>query len=112
MMNEQQYFEYIKKLVLESLDVQYDEIVSNKSELEQEDKYTIVTLLANTPLINNIVYNLKIWSYNQAALSQYAQTPRMASFFLSHAIVRQYTLQYVKMLTQQKQQNLYNQQAR
>ena len=56
MMNEQQYFEYIKKLVLESLDVQYSQIVSNKSELEQEDKYTIVTLLANTPLINNIVY--------------------------------------------------------
>lgn len=112
MMNEQQYFEYIKKMVIESLDVQYDEIISNKSELEQEDKYIIITLLANPPLINNIVYNLNIWSYNQAELNNFQKTPRMASYFLSHAIVRQYTLQYVKMLNQQKPQDEYNQQTR
>lgn len=112
MMNEEQYLKYIEKMVLESLDVQFNQMVANKSVLDRDNKNTIATLFANPSFLTSVVHNLRDWSYTQAEKNNFERTPNMASFFLSPIVVRNYTMQYVNYLTQMSKQVQENQQTR
>ena len=112
MMTDEQYYKYIEKMVMQSLDVQFDNLLANKDELSKENKNTIATLIANSALLGGIICNLRDWSYQQAEKNNFEKTPKMASFFLSPIVIRNYTMQYVNYLTQGKKQIQENVQTR
>jgi len=94
MMTDQQYLKYIKSMILNSLERQYDQ-------LDSSNKNTINTLLANSALLDYVAVYLRDWSYQQAKNDI---SKKISIFFLTSTIIEKYIIQYVNSLTQESKQ--------
>lgn len=109
-MTEQQYLQEIKGMVLQSLKIEYAATLPNKAELEKSSNETLIKLVQDEQLFNEVANQIKEWSYNEASKFQYARKPESAKSFLSLVSIRNFTNDYVKNYEQSLQNN--NQQTR
>lgn len=104
-MTEQQYVEEIKGKILESLKIEYEATLPNKAELEQNSKDTLIKLIQNQPLYDQIANEIKNWSFDQASTFRYMRKPEVARGFLSLISIRDFVNASVKNYEQSLQNN-------
>jgi len=102
-MTEQDYIQYIKNKIIESLTIRYNPDVPEKEKLEQQAKETRAIIYDNPELLISIAIKIKDWSYVQAKEYQYVQTPDMARGFLSLVRIRDLTNDIVKKFVEEQQ---------
>ena len=80
-MSEEQFIEYIKNKITQSLNIVYEATLPNKKELDQKLKDTFIKLIQDEDLFYKLAICLKNWSYNEASRLKKEINPEIAKSF-------------------------------